>query len=829
MNIRRPEKIVVLGFLSHFPVAGVAWQTLHYLVGLEKLGFDVYYVEAHGCTPSKLMRSSTDDGPAQAADYISRILSRFGFAGKWAYHAPYESRHFGMTALQLKELYNSAALIINLHGSHLPTDELAAGNRLIFLETDPVDVQMDLYHGKKESIDYLSPHCAFFTFGENLGRPDCRVPKPRHFHFLPTRQPVVMEFWEGRGREDATVFTTIGNWRQPWREVHFEGDVYRWSKHLEFLKFIDLPRRVRQPFELALASYDADEQRMLESNGWQVRPAIDFSIDADAYRTYIADSRGEFTVAKDQNVRLRSGWFSDRAVTYLAAGRPVVTQETGFCNSLPTGAGLFGFLTMDEIIAGIESINSDYGKHRRAAWAVAREYFAHAVVLPRLLADVGIRRPGTLRPLHPEPSALPPSLVLTPTGRWPTRLPESTLETARNLAFPVARQGTAPLGQRASVIMVTFGGLLYTRMCLASLLENEWVAGDELIVVDNASTDGTREFLTEVSRLNSFVRILLNDTNRGFAHANNQGLALAQGDVLILLNNDTLVADGWREGLVRILADPEVGLVGPVTNRTCNEAQIDSPYKTYAEFIRFARENAGINRGRLSELRMLAMYCLAFRRDVFAKVGALDERFEIGMFEDDDYALRVRQAGFRVICAEDAFVHHFGQASVGELCAVGEYDRVFGANRRRFEEKWKIVWQPHGRRETEEYRALRRAVVQCVETTTPLGAQVIVISKGDDALLGFSGRNGWHFPRATNGTYANRYPADSREAVAHLEELITHGATHLVIPKPSSWWLEHYGDFAVHLSQQHRIVAKDAATGWIYELTLNAPLIRPEL
>ena len=355
-------------------------------------------------------------------------------------------------------------------------------------------------------------------------------------------------------------------------------------------------------------------------------------------------------------------------------------------------------------------------------------------------------------------------------------------------------------------------------MCLASLFENGWPAADELIVVDNASTDGTREFLAEVACLNPFVRILLNDTNRGFAQANNQALALAQGDILILLNNDTLVADGWRDGLVRVLADPEVGLVGPVTNRTCNEAQIDSPYKTYAEFKQFARANAGIHRGRLSELRMLAMYCTAFRRDLFAKVGALDERFEIGMFEDDDYALRVRQAGFRVICAEDVFVHHFGQASVGELCAVGEYDRIFEANRRRFEEKWDCVWQPHSRRETAEYRALRRAIVQCVEAMTPPGAQVVVISKGDDALLGFTGRSGWHFPKAANGTYANRYPADSREAVAHLEDLVTLGATHLVIPKTSSWWLDHYGDFAVHLSQQHCIVVNDETTASIYEL-----------
>src|SRR5215470_5088978 len=119
MNIGQPEKIVVLGFLSHFPVAGVAWQTIHYLIGFQRLGYDVYYVEAHGCTPGKLMLSETDDGPARAASYIAGIVERFDLAHQWAYHARSEDRYFGLSALQLKDLYQSAALIINLHGSHL--------------------------------------------------------------------------------------------------------------------------------------------------------------------------------------------------------------------------------------------------------------------------------------------------------------------------------------------------------------------------------------------------------------------------------------------------------------------------------------------------------------------------------------------------------------------------------------------------------------------------------------------------------------------------------------------------------------------------------------
>src|SRR5205085_5722666 len=177
--------------------------------------------------------------------------------------------------------------------------------------------------------------------------------------------------WHGSQRT-GDAFTTIGNWRQP-GEVNFQGETYTWSKHHEFLKFIDLPQRTPQPFELALGSFNSDDQRLLETHGWRVRRSMEFSTDLDAYRDYIYRSRGEFTVAKDQNVRLRSGWFSERSAQYLAAGRPVITQETGFSNVLPTGEGLFGFSTMDEILAAVDAIDSDYEGHCRAAAEIARD------------------------------------------------------------------------------------------------------------------------------------------------------------------------------------------------------------------------------------------------------------------------------------------------------------------------------------------------------------------------------------------------------------------------------------------------------------------------
>jgi hypothetical protein len=390
MTILPRKKIVLLGMMSQMPVAGHVWLVVQYLVGFQRLGYDVYYVEAHGCTPRELMRSKEEDGPARAAAFIEQVMERFGFGERWAYHELHgRNRCFGLSESRLRELYASAALLINLHGGTVPQPEHSATNRLVYLGTDPVFVEVRLHEQAQETIDLLEPHCAFFTWGLNYGGPDCKVPVSDRFRFRPLPPPIVPDFWlAGEGGLRKT-FTTVGNWRQR-HEVRFEGEIYHWSKHYEFLKFLDLPRRTHQTFELALGRYEESDRELLEAHGWLVRRALDFSTDLDAYRQYLADSRGEFTVAKDQNVRLRSGWFSERSAQYLAAGRPVITQKTGFSNVLPTGDGLFAFSTLEEALAAVESVNGDYQRHCRAAADLARDYFSYDVVLRRMLAVVGL-------------------------------------------------------------------------------------------------------------------------------------------------------------------------------------------------------------------------------------------------------------------------------------------------------------------------------------------------------------------------------------------------------------------------------------------------------
>lgn len=392
-GILRSGKIVVLGSMTKMPVAGVVWQTMQYVVGFKRLGYDVYYVEAHARTPSMFSEEDGDDASEKAAAFVERVMRRFDLADRWAFHALHAGgRVYGLSDSQLKDLYASAALLINLHGGTKPLPEHYATDRLVYLGTDPVELEIELYDGVQSTLDFLAAHCAFFTFGENYGNADCKVPVYKDLDLKPTRQPVIVDFWNHNRQIAGTNFTTVGNWRQPWREVRYQGELFHWSKHLEFLKFIDLPRRTSQSFELALSSYEENDKQMLEARGWQVRPALEFSMNQDAYRDYILESRGEFTVAKDQNVRLRSGWFSDRSASYLAGGRPVITQETGFSNILPTGSGLFGFSTMDEILGAVEAINSDYARHSCDASEIAREYFSYDRVLTRLLEDVGMER-----------------------------------------------------------------------------------------------------------------------------------------------------------------------------------------------------------------------------------------------------------------------------------------------------------------------------------------------------------------------------------------------------------------------------------------------------
>lgn len=386
--MRSRKTILLLHLAGQYPLAGVLWQAVHHLVGLRQLGHDVYYVEDSAAPPYDPRVRSVVSSPAYNVSCLQQALERFGFADRWAYCDPYRDVYYGLSRMQLQALYRRADIILNLCGASLLRAEHRDA-RLVYIETDPVFEQIRVAQGHPQTVDFLRGHDVCFTYGENLGAADCPIPLSG-CEWRKTRPPVVLDLWEPRVDATCRYFTTVATWHNKGKDVSFQGKTYQWSKHVNFLKFLDLPSRVSQPLELAVETLSDGARAKLVALGWHVTAAAECSATVERYRNYIYASRGEFTVAKDIYVQPRSGWFSDRSVCYLAAGKPVVTQDTGFSKFIPTGEGLFAFANVDDVVAALETINTDYARHARAARAIAAEYFAAEKVLRKLLADAGL-------------------------------------------------------------------------------------------------------------------------------------------------------------------------------------------------------------------------------------------------------------------------------------------------------------------------------------------------------------------------------------------------------------------------------------------------------
>ena len=263
---------------------------------------------------------------------------------------------------------------------------------------------------------------------------------------------------------------------------------------------------------------------------------------------------------------------------------------------------------------------------------------------------------------------------------------------ARAVEFDCALRSLHPM---VTIVVVTYNGLSYTQLCIDSILRRTEWPNFGLVVVDNASSDGTREYLQQLCERHPNVHYVANSANLGFAGGNNVGIRAAIGDYILLLNSDTIVTRGWLTRLVRHLeADASIGMVSAVTNSAGNECRIEIDYDGAEGIESFAQRRAEAFRGRVLEVRMVPLFCTLVQRSLFDAVGLLDERYGRGMFEDDDFALRVARIGKRIVCAEDVFVHHFGGMSMNRL-QEWEYQGLFDANRRQFEEKWGTKWRPH--------------------------------------------------------------------------------------------------------------------------------------
>ena len=379
-------RIVVTGLMAQYPLGGMTWHYLQYVLGLLRLGHDVYYLEDTGdAVYSPGAGGSTIRDCTFNVEYLARVMARFGLAERWAYHFSAGSSWYGLAEPERTAVIGSADLLLNISGSLPSADEYRRIPRLVFIDTDPVFNQIKLSRGNEQFRRQVDAHDVHFTFGERLQRTTGATGQC----WLPTRQPVVLSEWRP-ARPRRQVFTTVMNWMAKARPKIAADRAYG-QKDVEFLRFLELPSRVAPTvLELALNTGRGRQaaRELLVERGWRVVDPEALGLDFEGYRDYVESSLAEWSVAKHGYVQDRPGWFSERSACYLAAGRPVVVEDTGFGAVLPVGEGLLAFNTLEEAVAAIRAVEADYARHATAARAIAETYFDSDAVLARLLEEV---------------------------------------------------------------------------------------------------------------------------------------------------------------------------------------------------------------------------------------------------------------------------------------------------------------------------------------------------------------------------------------------------------------------------------------------------------
>lgn len=385
------RKAIVTGMIATFPVGGVAWDYGQYALGLEQLGFEVYYLEDTGSPTYDPTRSEYGEDPAYGLTFLQKSLALLSptLAKHWHVRSMDGTSH-GMEPSEFDRIMAEADLFLNVSGGTLLRDATMACSCKVLIDTDPGWNHFVNFPKWDQNPGWLGSHGwrahdHFFTYAERIGRPGCTLPQMDVTWRL-TRPPVVLDRWnpEPPGKRWTTVMTW-NNFREP---IEYQGVTYG-TKEMEFGKIERLPLHIAAPLEVAVGGSDPPIDRW-RALGWSVAESEAVSRTADDYRSYVQSSRGEFSVAKNLYVATHSGWFSCRSVCYLAASRPVVVQDTGFSDSIPTGAGLFAFSTLEEAVAAIEIVEADYTGHQRRAREIAAAYFDARIVLKDLLQQIGL-------------------------------------------------------------------------------------------------------------------------------------------------------------------------------------------------------------------------------------------------------------------------------------------------------------------------------------------------------------------------------------------------------------------------------------------------------
>jgi hypothetical protein len=383
------KRVVVLGLMGQYPFGGMAWQVIHHVLGFERLGVECFYVENSGAPPYSPRLQSVNDSAGENVRFLADTFARHGLADRWVYWDSLTDEWPGMGKAKADELLREADVIVNLCGASRPDPELKRKGCLVYIETDPILEQFKIAGGDLQSRAYLESHDLLFTYGIRIGDPRCRVPSVG-IPWRKTHPPVIVDLWQSQPPARAP-WRTIATYRNKGKDVVVDGRTYHWSKHPNFERVMDLPKRTPETLEIALvtAGENAVRERFL-ANGWKLEDPVAISSDPDVYRAYIQGARGEFSVEKEDQTELKVGWFSDRSVCFLAAGRPCVLQDTGIGEVIALGEGLLEWNTPQEAIEALARVSADYERHCAAAVRVAREHFEASVLLPPMLEAAGV-------------------------------------------------------------------------------------------------------------------------------------------------------------------------------------------------------------------------------------------------------------------------------------------------------------------------------------------------------------------------------------------------------------------------------------------------------
>jgi glycosyltransferase involved in cell wall biosynthesis len=682
----RGVRAIVLGWIIRGPTGGNAWAYLHYVLGLAELGYDVYYIEDCGdqlCVDQTLAHGTTD--PTIGLRFASEIFGRLGLGDRWAYYDAHAGEWRGARAHDAHELCQTADLVLNISGvnplrawfDHVPAR--------VFVDTDPGFTQLANLTDNKFRKN-CEVHTAFFSFGERLGTAPSVVPDDG-FPWRATRQPVWLAGWPFVPAPGDGRYTTVMQWdshtTREWRGLRLG------MKAESFPAYIGLPHRCGASFDIAVRGATAPLEA-LRNAGWGISDIDTIARDPWSYQGFIRASKGEIGIAKEGYVTTRLGWFSERSANYLASGRPVLHQDTGFGDVLPCGNGLFAFSSPEEVAEAIARIDADYESHCRSAREIAEEYFDARHVLPRLIEAaaapaVSARSVGEtdasagVTSIHNIVDGPVHSLDVASGGvqkrvQHETYASSASTSSSTTLSDSLAgglTERTLPVAVPViSAAICTYMRYDLLQHAIASLSRQTLDRSQyEILVIDNSPD---QELSKRISRDYAAVDNLcwIIEKTPGEANARNAAAAVARGDLIAFLDDDAIAKPGWLGAIVETFGQfgENVAAVGGKVNPIWGAPRPEWLHDHLLAYLSVI--NWGDKTREITKNEWLVAANLAFRVSPLNKIGGF--KTHLGRLRGDQVLLsncemdaidELRARGSRIVYEPNAEVDHLIPAS----------------------------------------------------------------------------------------------------------------------------------------------------------------------